>query len=34
VNQIFEQGRARLAAGIRILVFPEGTRVEPGETRK
>ncbi len=34
VNQILDQGRARLAAGIWILIFPEGTRVEPGETRK
>lgn len=34
VNQILEQGRARLAAGIWVLVIPEGTRVEPGETRK
>lgn len=34
VNQVLEQGRARLAAGMWILVFPEGTRVEPGQTRK
>ena len=34
VNQVLEQGRARLAAGIWILIFPEGTRVEPGQTRK
>jgi len=34
VTQVLEQGRARLAAGMWILVFPEGTRVEPGQTRK
>lgn len=34
VNQVLDQGRARLAAGIWILIFPEGTRVEPGQTRK
>ena len=34
VNQVLDQGRERLAAGIWILVFPEGTRVERGETRK
>jgi len=34
VNQVLDQGRERLAAGIWILIFPEGTRVEPGQTRK
>ncbi len=34
VNQVLDQGRERLAAGIWVLVFPEGTRVEPGRTRK
>ena len=34
VNQILDQGRARLAAGIWVMIFPEGTRVSPGETRK
>ncbi len=34
VNQVLDQGRDRLAAGIWVLVFPEGTRMEPGETRK
>ncbi len=34
VNQILDQGRARLAAGIWVMIFPEGTRVGPGETRK
>ncbi len=34
VNQVLDQGRERLAAGIWVLIFPEGTRVAPGETRK
>jgi 1-acyl-sn-glycerol-3-phosphate acyltransferase len=34
VNQVLDQGRERLAAGIWILIFPEGTRVEPGQARK
>lgn len=34
VNQILDQGAARLTAGMWILIFPEGTRVAPGESRK
>ncbi len=34
VNQVVDQGKARLAGGLWILIFPEGTRVSPGETRK
>jgi len=34
VNQVVEQGRQRLAEGLWILVFPEGTRVSVGEQRK
>jgi len=34
VNQVVEQGRKRLAEGLWILLFPEGTRVLPGRTRK
>jgi 1-acyl-sn-glycerol-3-phosphate acyltransferase len=34
VNQVVEQGRERLAQGLWILLFPEGTRVLPGQTRK
>jgi len=34
VNQVVEQGKARLAAGLWIVIFPEGTRVIAGETRK
>ena len=34
LQQIVEQGRARLAAGFWVVVFPEGTRVAPGTTRR
>ncbi len=34
VNQVLAQGKDRLARGAWIMVFPEGTRMAPGETRK
>jgi 1-acyl-sn-glycerol-3-phosphate acyltransferase len=34
VKQVIDQGKQRLAAGIWIVIFPEGTRVAPGETKK
>jgi 1-acyl-sn-glycerol-3-phosphate acyltransferase len=34
VNQVVEQGKLRLADGLWIIVFPEGTRVIAGEARK
>lgn len=34
VNQVIDQGKARLADGLWIIIFPEGTRVIAGETRK
>ncbi len=34
VKQVVAQGKERLAAGIWVTIFPEGTRVAPGETRK
>lgn len=33
-RQIVDQGCERLAAGIWVVIFPEGTRVAPGEKRK
>jgi 1-acyl-sn-glycerol-3-phosphate acyltransferase len=33
LRQMREQGRDRLAAGFCIVIFPEGTRVAPGERR-
>jgi 1-acyl-sn-glycerol-3-phosphate acyltransferase len=34
VNQVVNQGRERLASGMGVIVYPEGTRVAPGQTRK
>jgi 1-acyl-sn-glycerol-3-phosphate acyltransferase len=34
VNQVLEQGKARLADGLWVIIFPEGTRVVAGETKK
>lgn len=34
VNQVIDQGRQRLAAGLWVIIFPEGTRVVAGEKRK
>jgi 1-acyl-sn-glycerol-3-phosphate acyltransferase len=34
VRQVIEQGRDRLADGLWVVIFPEGTRVTAGETRK
>jgi len=34
VNQVIDQGKARLADGLWVIIFPEGTRVVSGETRK
>jgi 1-acyl-sn-glycerol-3-phosphate acyltransferase len=34
VNQVIEQGTERLNSGLWVLVFPEGTRVPVGTTRR
>jgi 1-acyl-sn-glycerol-3-phosphate acyltransferase len=34
LKQVFDQGRERLAAGYWVVIFPEGTRVAPGETAR
>ena len=34
VKQVIRQGQERLAEGIWLTVFPEGTRVGPGTTKK
>lgn len=34
VGQVIEQGKQRLAEGDWIMIFPEGTRMLPGQTRR
>jgi 1-acyl-sn-glycerol-3-phosphate acyltransferase len=34
VKQVIEQGTERLQAGINVAVFPEGTRVPAGQTKR
>lgn len=34
VKQVIRQGKERLAKGLWVTIFPEGTRVQPGESRK
>lgn len=34
VRQVIRQGGEKLAAGIWVTIFPEGTRMAPGKTRK
>jgi 1-acyl-sn-glycerol-3-phosphate acyltransferase len=34
VQSVLEQGRRRLAEGEWVVIFPEGTRMAPGQTRR
>jgi 1-acyl-sn-glycerol-3-phosphate acyltransferase len=34
VQQVLEQGRKRLAEGLWVMIFPEGTRMPIGVTRR
>lgn len=34
VTQVINEGKKRLANGIWITIFPEGTRMKPGETKR
>lgn len=34
IKQIIDQGRQRLGAGIWVTIFPEGTRVQPGQKKR
>lgn len=34
LDQVVTQGRERLKQGFYVIIFPEGTRVAPGETKR
>jgi len=34
IKQVIEQGKQRIASGMSVCIFPEGTRMPPGETRR
>ena len=34
INQIIEKGKQRLDAGIWVTIFPEGTRIAPGQEKR
>lgn len=34
LEQVVKQGKERLAEGLWVMIYPEGTRVKPGKTRR
>ncbi len=34
IKQVIEKGTVRIQSGISVCIFPEGTRMPPGETRR
>ena len=34
IKQIIDKGKVRIQSGLSVCIFPEGTRVPPGETRR
>ncbi len=34
VRQVIAQGKEKLASGLSVCIFPEGTRMPPGQTRR
>lgn len=34
LNQVINQGKERIAEGLCVVIFPEGTRVAPGEKKR
>jgi 1-acyl-sn-glycerol-3-phosphate acyltransferase len=34
IGQVIKQGKSRLAEGLWVMIFPEGTRLRAGETRR
>ena len=34
IRQVIKKGQLKLASGVSVCIFPEGTRMPPGETRR
>ena len=34
IKQVIEKGKVRIESGMSVCIFPEGTRMPPGETRR